>query len=190
MSDEVIKHGEFFSPSCKQTAGSPRLEERHFTGNTCHPILPFCFFGIRVSKEAVKSFILRKKDMLDQPITLGEHLRNRRLGLGIHQQDVAQQLGTIREVYERWERDERQPVVSEWPAILAFLGYYPACVESAAAVVLKARRCQGMDQKVLAALMGVIHQRLRRWEHGKGFPPPDATAQLMSLAAIPQAVVQ
>ena len=80
--------------------------------------------------------------MIYQPKTLGEHLRNRRLAMGMRQEDVARQLGTLREVYERWERDERQPVISEWPGILSFLGYYPFGQETTADLVMKARRCQ------------------------------------------------
>ena len=34
-------------------------------------------------------------------------------------------LRTLREVYDLRERDERDPVISEWPPILAFLGCYP-----------------------------------------------------------------
>lgn len=71
----------------------------------------------------LKSFILRKKGVEDQPKTLGEHLRNRRLALGLRQRDAAQRLGVMREVYDRWERNERKPVVSIWPSIIAFLGY-------------------------------------------------------------------
>ncbi|MDI1312154.1 helix-turn-helix transcriptional regulator, partial [Prosthecobacter sp.] len=147
-----------------------------------HPILPFCFFDIRVSKEALKSFILRKKGLFDQPRTLGEHLRNRRLELGFRQEDVAVQLGTLREVYERWERDERTPVVSEWPGILSFLGYYPDPEETTANLVLKTRRYRGMDQKRLAQVIGVIHQRLRDWELGKSQPTAEQINQLKQIA--------
>lgn len=104
--------------------------------------------------------------MIERPKTLGEHLRYQRLALGLRQEDVAVRLGTVREVYDRWERDERAPVVSEWPDILGFLGYYPYPVETSADLVLKARRCQGADQKRLADAVGVIHQKLRRWERG------------------------
>lgn len=124
--------------------------------------------------------------MTHESRTLGEHLRNRRLILGLSQEDVAGQLGTLREVYERWERDERQPIVSEWPSIISFLGYYPAREETAADLVLKARRCLGADQKSLAKVIGVIHQRVRRWEHGRELPPFDAVAQLTHLATLPQ----
>jgi transcriptional regulator with XRE-family HTH domain len=153
--------------------------------NIYHPILPFCFFKIRLAPKAFKSFILRKKGVTQQPKTLGEHLRNQRLILGLRQEDVAGQLGTLREVYERWERDERQPIVSEWPSIISFLGYYPAREETAADLVLKARRCLGTDQKSLAKVVGVIHQRVRRWERGQELPPFDAVARLTRLATLP-----
>lgn len=150
--------------------------------NTYHPILPFCFFTIKVEQETFSAFILRKKGVIPLPQTLGEHLRNRRLVLGLRQEDVARQLGTLREVYDRWERDERQPVVSEWPGIIAFLGYYPFSQETAADLVLKVRRCQGMDQKALARTVGVIHQKLRLWEHSLAIPMPSELSHLQSLA--------
>jgi len=103
--------------------------------------------------------------------------------MGMRQEDVARQLGTLREVYERWERDERQPVISEWPGILSFLGYYPFGQETTADLVMKARRCQGMDQKELAQVVGVTHQQLRRWEHGDGIPISGKLEVLHSLAS-------
>jgi transcriptional regulator with XRE-family HTH domain len=126
--------------------------------------------------------MLRKKGLIDQPRSLGQHLRNRRLILGLHQEDVARQLGCLREVYDRWERDERHPVVSEWPRILTFLGYYPFRNGTSADLVLRARRSHGADQKRLAEMVGVIHQRLRRWEHGKETVPVKAERLLRKLA--------
>lgn len=153
--------------------------------NRYHPILPFCFFTIRVSSVTLKTFILRKKGVIPHPKTLGEHLRNRRLVLQLRQEDVARQFGTLREVYERWERDEREPVISEWPGILRFLGYYPVPANTQANLVLKARRCQGVDQKTLAKAVGVIHQRLRRWEYGDELPVTSAICRLEELARLP-----
>ncbi|MGV3659294.1 MAG: helix-turn-helix domain-containing protein [Prosthecobacter sp.] len=150
--------------------------------------MPFCYFTIRVAHGALKAFMLRKKGMVEQPGTLGEHLRNRRLTLGLRQETVASQLGALREVYDRWERDERQPVVSEWPGILSFLGCYPFAQNTAADRVLKARRCQGMDQKQMAQAVGVIHQTLRRWEHGFEFPDEGNILHLERLARLPEAM--
>jgi DNA-binding XRE family transcriptional regulator len=90
-----------------------------------HRVLPFCYFSLRVGSERLAELTLLTKGRVPLPKTLGEHLRNRRLELGLRQQDVAENLGTLREVYDRWERGDRNPVISEWRAILGFLGYYP-----------------------------------------------------------------
>ncbi|MBK8092245.1 MAG: helix-turn-helix domain-containing protein [Verrucomicrobiaceae bacterium] len=152
-----------------------------FMQNTYHRVLPFCYFDIRVSAEALKAFILRKKGVIERPKTLGEHLRNRRLALALRQEDVAERFGTMREVYERWERDEREPVVSVWPLIVTFLGYYPGSQASPADLTLMARRTLGLEQKMLAQKVGVIHQRLRRWEHGSEVPSPSEYSRLQTL---------
>ncbi len=77
--------------------------------------------------------MLSKKGLIDHPRSLGQHIRNRRFTLGLSQEQVARELGSLRKVYDRWERDERQPIVFEWQGILSFLGYYPAGEETAAA---------------------------------------------------------
>jgi transcriptional regulator with XRE-family HTH domain len=146
--------------------------------------LPFCYFELRVGSERLAELALVKKGRVCSPQTLGEHLRNRRLQLGLRQQDVAENLGTLREVYDRWERGDRDQVISEWPAILAFLGYYPFPVNGPADLILRARRVQGADQKRLAGVLGVIHQRLRRWEHGTEPVPVETEHQLKQLAAL------
>lgn len=150
-----------------------------------HRALPFCHFEIRVPESRLNAFILRRKGLAAQPGTLGEHLRNRRLVLGLRQEDVAERLGTVREVYDRWERDERRPVVSVWPSVLAFLGYYPGLQESPADLTLFARRKFGLEQKKLAERIGVIHQRLRRWEHGTEKPSSAEFARLQRVLLEP-----
>lgn len=147
-----------------------------------HPILPFCFFTVHVASEQLKAFILRKKGLIAFPSTLGEHLLNRRLTFGLRQEDVATRLGTIREVYERWERDERKPVISEWPGILKFLGYYPAICESPADLVLRARRTLGLTQYAMGRKMSIIAADIRKWEDGTTKPPVDLLGKLQEMA--------
>jgi transcriptional regulator with XRE-family HTH domain len=57
--------------------------------------------------------------------TLGDHIRKRRLDLGIFQKDVAQKIGVIAETVFRWESNESLPSVSQLPRIIRFLGYDP-----------------------------------------------------------------
>ncbi len=104
--------------------------------------------------------------------------------MGLRQEDVAERLGTMREVYDRWERDEREPTVSVWPMILDFLGYYPSPQASPADLTLMVRRRLGLEQKKLAERIGVIHQRLRNWERGQEPVPFEAECRLRELAAV------
>jgi ribosome-binding protein aMBF1 (putative translation factor) len=66
---------------------------------------------------------------------------------------------------------------------LYFLGYYPFGQETTADLVMKARRCQGMDQKELDQFVGVIHKQLRRWEHEDEMPVSDKLEVLHFLAS-------
>ena len=61
----------------------------------------------------------------DNPQTLGEHLRKRRLELGFYQKDVALRLGISPWTYLSWEGDRKRPLVSMMPRLVAFLGYDP-----------------------------------------------------------------
>lgn len=155
-----------------------------FIRNTYHRCLPFCHFSLRIGSERLTEVALAKRGLVASPTRLGEHLRNRRLILGLRQEDVAARLRTMREVYDRWERNEREPVISEWPGILSFLDCYPFREKTTADLVLRARRCQGVDQKTLAKAIGTIHQRLRRWEHGKESVPEEAEQLLRQLTRL------
>lgn len=153
--------------------------------NTYHPILPFCYFAIQVDLNRLNAFIMRKKGVKSNPLTLGEHLRNRRIRLSLRQEDVALRLGTLREVYDRWERDVRKPVISEWPRLLGFLGYYPFQENQESDSILKARRFQGMDQKALASALGVTPQTLREFEHATEIPHARIMIRVAELANMP-----
>ena len=79
------------------------------------------------------------------------------------------------------ERDERQPVVSEWPGILSFLGFYPCAEMTPADCVLKARRILGLSQYGFGRKVKVIAKDVREWEHGVAVPPPAILAKVQQL---------
>jgi transcriptional regulator with XRE-family HTH domain len=82
------------------------------------PALPFCHVRLSGPKPQQKSYPKALK-------TLGDHLRKRRLDLGLLQKDVADQLGVDTASIGNWESNETQPMVHCLPAILAFLGDNP-----------------------------------------------------------------
>lgn len=57
--------------------------------------------------------------------SLGARLRRRRRELDLRRVGAAKQMGVDEKTLMWWERDEREPFVSAYPAIIRFLGYEP-----------------------------------------------------------------
>ncbi|MEW6324773.1 MAG: helix-turn-helix transcriptional regulator [Nitrospirota bacterium] len=58
------------------------------------------------------------------PRTLGEHVRKRRLDLGLYQAQVAERIGVTKSTVYNWERG-REPARQHQAKIIEFLGYWP-----------------------------------------------------------------
>ena len=113
----------------------------------------------------------RLKPYRDPPQTLGDHLKRRRLGLGLFQKDVARQLHVGEWTYLKWEHDKTFPNIRMWPRVFRFLGFYPFPVPRTLSDRLKAfRRLHGLSRKELAGQLGVDEGTLARWESGERGP--------------------
>jgi predicted transcriptional regulator len=80
--------------------------------------LPFCHVQLTARKPLSPAYprVLR---------TLGDHLRKRRLDLGLLQRDVAEQLQVHQMTLCNWETNRTSPQLRFIPRILTFLGYCP-----------------------------------------------------------------
>jgi transcriptional regulator with XRE-family HTH domain len=58
-------------------------------------------------------------------VTVGDHIRRRRLDLGLLQREVAERLGADAATITNWELNRTQPALRFLPAIVGFLGYPP-----------------------------------------------------------------
>lgn len=102
---------------------------------------------------------------------MGDHLRKRRLDLGLRQNDLAQMLGANVNTVTNWEVGRSTPVLRYMPGIIRFLEYVPFSADGALAEQLKAyRRVHGLSQKRLAATIGVDPSTVWHWEQGAGQP--------------------
>jgi len=64
------------------------------------------------------------EDLVKEPVTLGDHLRRRRLELGLYQKDVAAQIGVTTSTIWNWEHG--WAVGYQYlPKLIRFLGYSP-----------------------------------------------------------------
>jgi len=68
---------------------------------------------------------LKPKDFRENPRTLGECLKKRRLEQGLLQRQTAAQIGVSVDTYRRWEMDQVAPYAPAWRRIISFLGYDP-----------------------------------------------------------------
>lgn len=69
---------------------------------------------------------LRKKEFDFDPKTLGEHIKKRRLELGLTQKQAAKRLRVNSWTVLNWEKGETQPLTKSVPKIISFLGYDPS----------------------------------------------------------------
>jgi len=104
--------------------------------------------------------------------TLGDHLRKRRLDLGLLQRDAARQLSINEMTLCNWETKRTSPQLRFIARIVAYLGYspYQPQSDSLGKRILAHRRFLGLSQKELAWQLGLDPSTLGRWESGKGKP--------------------
>jgi DNA-binding XRE family transcriptional regulator len=126
--------------------------------------LPFCHAELRATKPKPSHYP-------KQLNTLGDHIRSRRLDLGLFQAKVAEQIGVDTTTIHNWEGNISTPAIRHIPAILRFLGYNPfspaqALPERLATV----RKMLGMSQRKMAKSLGVDPGTLQAWEAGKHEP--------------------
>lgn len=106
------------------------------------------------------------------PQSLGDHLRRRRLDLGVTQEQAGARFGISFAAYNGWEGGRVSPGIGKWPKIINFLGYDPsppAC-DTFAETVSALRRRLGLDKHQFAKRVGVDVKSVRNWEYGKTIP--------------------
>jgi len=100
-----------------------------------------------------------------QPKTVGEHIKKRRLDLGLKQTEVAARLGIHFTSLQLWERGVGDPGVKPLPDIIRFLGYVPfQCEATPGSRISFLRRCSGKTQEELAEMISCNPDTIGRWE--------------------------
>jgi transcriptional regulator with XRE-family HTH domain len=108
---------------------------------------------------------LRYKETDFEPQTLGEHIKKRRLTLGLYQREAAERLGVDPFTVLNWEKGKTEPPIKAIPAILAFLGYNPfPAPANLSERMLAVRRIKGWTMKEAAQALGVDPCTWQSWE--------------------------
>jgi transcriptional regulator with XRE-family HTH domain len=111
---------------------------------------------------------------VENPITLGEKLRNRRLDLNLLQKDVAKIIGVSEDTITYWENGRATPQVHLYPKVTRFLGYFPLEVDTLTlgGKIKKYRFLNGINQEELAQKLKVNESTVFHYENGKHKPCP------------------
>jgi transcriptional regulator with XRE-family HTH domain len=124
--------------------------------------LPFCHVTLKAPKPL--------PDQYPQTLTtLGDHLRKKRLDLGLHQSAAARLPGATTDTVTHWENNRAEPSIPFLPKIISFLGYVPLSFlpEDHRQRFVAYRRLAGISQEECAKKLGVDPGTLRRWERGR-----------------------
>jgi len=108
----------------------------------------------------------------DDPKTVGEHIRKRRMDLGLRQSDVAARIGVWTSTVNYWENGHFNPDVQFVPRIVAFLGYDPfgPPPDGFPGQIKGARFAAGLSRRQLAAAIRVHPGTVAEWERGEANP--------------------
>ena len=102
---------------------------------------------------------------------IGDHVRKRRLDLGLLQKSVAKQLKVSETTIWQWENNESRPALRCMPSIIEFLGYNPIPITPGVVGKILAWRTQsGTSRRNAARLIGVDETTLARWERSERKP--------------------
>jgi len=104
------------------------------------------------------------------PKTLGDHIKKRRLELGLHQAQVGEILGVTECTITNWEKNRTNPTLRTLPNIIEFLGYDPSASDqnTIGGRLLQYRKGRGITQKELAKQIGIDPTTLSRLERNRG----------------------
>ena len=120
-----------------------------------------------------------------EPRSFGDHLRKKRMDLGLSQEDLARRLRVTEETITNWELGHSRPPVHLVAKSIRFLGYDPEPVAepngSLAQDVAAYRRREGLTQVRLAKRLRVDEGTVRSWERGSHRPSRHLLARFRRL---------
>lgn len=126
--------------------------------------MPFCHVALKGPKPKSPAYPKALN-------TLGDHIRKRRLDLGLAQKQAAELIGVAAGTLTNWEGQRNTPALPFMPGLIRFLGYNPLPeAGTVAGKLTRYRVAQGITQKALAKTLGIDPCTLARWERGDRTP--------------------
>jgi len=142
---------------------------------TPHGLLPFCHIALKIKKPQSDS---RYPKTIN---TLGDHVRRKRLDMGITQMKASEMMGVSYGSLREWERNKYQPWGCSLLKVYAFLGYCPwRPVDTLPKKLTLWRESLGLTRKQLSARVEIQRSTIARWERGASRPWNKSLKKLMA----------
>lgn len=126
--------------------------------------MPFCNLRLKGPK-------LLDRAYPEELRAIGDHVRKRRLDLGLLQREVALRIGVDKTTVYNWEAGTASPRRQALPAVIRFLDYDPTEIGFTLGERLRAtRRRLGLSHADLAQRLGVDPSTVVDWEQGGNRP--------------------
>jgi transcriptional regulator with XRE-family HTH domain len=141
--------------------------------------LPFSQLNITLPKPVGKGYT-------KLPQTIGNHIRNRRLELGLEQLEVGNLIGVSHNVIGIWERGEQFPNSGHRPKIVQFLGFVPWFIdtEMLGGKLEHARLMKGLSLGDVAKSLGTAKATVMHWEQNLYRPKPEIRPKITELLQV------
>ncbi len=150
------------------------------------PALPFCNLKLKSPKPIDRAYPTELR-------SIGDHLRKRRLELGLRQREVALRIGVDKTTVFNWEAGTASPSLHALPAVIRFLGYDPRLTPEATGLgrlIRHHRQRQGLSRDALADMLGVDPSTVQGWERRGHRPWPGLHARLAGVLGLPTAAAE
>jgi DNA-binding transcriptional regulator YiaG len=118
--------------------------------------------------------------------TMGDHIRKKRIELGLLQKHVSSVLKVSEDTITYWENNRAKPMINHMPAIISFLGYNPFLNEreTLGGKIKFYRTNHGLSYKTFGKLLKVHGSTISSWESGKSNPKSSIKKKLVMLLNI------
>ena len=120
---------------------------------------------------------------VNDPKTLGEHLRNRRMKMHLFQKDLAELFNVSEDCVTYWENGRSKPQVQFYPKIMSFLGFNPFFVDisTLGGRIRQYRYEHGLSHKTLGNLLDVDASTVGSWEKEESKPDNEKKKRIEKL---------
>ncbi|MDM1048335.1 helix-turn-helix transcriptional regulator [Sphingobacterium hotanense] len=151
------------------------LGDRKFQHNS-PLVLPSLLFKLEFRKPIHQNYP-------QNPTTIGEHLRKKRIDSDLSQAELAKILGVSTDCLTYWENNRSSPQITYYPRIHHFLGFYTTTFnETKFCDLLRSYRWKdGFSFRALGSLLKVDATTVRAWEKGLSLPSRKMNEKLVAV---------